>query len=636
VCGIFGIVSTDPSRIDTDAVVSAARALRHRGPDAFGHWTKCGRVALAHNRLAIIDLSPQGNQPFLSSDGRFAIVFNGEIYNYLELRDELKALGHQFRTQSDTEVALAAYAAWGYSSVTRFNGDWALAIYDTREGTLFCSRDRFGVKPLVYAHVGETLVFASEAKALASYYPQLRNPNYNVIANYVRHGTGAQHEETWFDGIKRLAPATNLIWRHGNISHQKYWSYPTVVDEGISDQDAIDHYRKLFSSAVALRMRSDVPVGTTLSSGIDSGAIATLVRRLEPSKAHHTFTATFGADSFYPSEKSVYREDIEIQEAQLVHRLAREINLTPHFVHCDSVNLVDELSTVIYFLESGHSSLATLPLFRTLRKAREYVTVVMEGQGADELLAGYIQNVFPVVVRELLTRGRVAQAWQEFQRFSQTYSTVYAAKLFVRQLNLAWTEQLYYAVNGLGRALGQKLAKSEHLKDYPGGLPRIGDPLNAHLSKAHAGGLANLLHYGDALAMANSVENRAPFMDVHLVEFAFSLPFHLKVRDGLGKYIHRQAMSGVVPDFVMNNPIKFGFNTPLAVHFSTLASPAVQLLLSERTLDRGVLAPDGLRSVIQSQIDGGVPNPTFLFRLLSIELWFRRFIDAPSGQCDQH
>lgn len=600
--------------------------MKHRGPDAYGQWGIDNRIQLAHLRLAIIDLSRESDQPMRSASGRLVICFNGEIYNYLELRAELQALGHEFRTDSDTEVLLASYQEWGSRCVSRFNGDWAFAIYDADTETVFCSRDRFGVKPFNYAVIDGQLIFSSEIKSMVAYHAGLRTPDYDVIASYCRNGLGAEHEHSWFAGVKRLPPAHNLTWKDGALSIERYWQYPTEVLDGPSLAEAEHAYRTLFTNAVKLRMRSDVPFGTTLSSGIDSGSIVSVVCE-HYTGTHKTFTATFKPDEFDGREKSAYSSDVEIDESKLVKRLAERLGLEPFFLDCSTGDFLEELSRVIYHLESGHSSPAIVPLSRILRAARDHVTVILEGQGADELLGGYILSTFPALIFELVRRGKLREAWREFKQFSSLYSVWYSVKLFVRLLNSRTIERMYHRATGAHRVFGPLLRDDPRARYREDDVPRVRGQLNQVLCRSHARGLVNLLHYGDALSMANSLESRLPFLDVDLVEYCFKLPFHLKARDGVGKYVHRRAMRGIVPEFILDNRLKFGFNTPLAIHFNSADSEANQILLSDTCLNRGIFDPSGMRAIIDDQVQGKRDNATLLYRLLSVEMWFREFID---------
>ena len=625
-CGILGVLNNKDLKINKRQVKDAAIFMQHRGPDAFAQWGIPNKIELAHLRLSIIDLSKESNQPFFSSCGNYVVVFNGEIFNYVEIAEELSGLGINFRTKSDTEVLLNAYVQWGEKCVLKFNGDWAFAIYNIKDNVLFCSRDRFGVKPFNYALVNGEFIFASEIKSILSYFPSLRVPNYNIISNYCRNSLGAHTSETWFNGIIRLLPAHNLIWDNGEIFINKYWEYPTNTLKDITLEEASKTYRDLFINAVNIRMRSDVPVGTTLSSGLDSSSIVSVVSKFHGPK-QQTFTAEFKDANFDKLEKLAYRGDIEIDESVVVRRLASNLDLDSYFIENIDLDFVNELSNIIYHLESGHSSYATIPLSKVLDFAKEKVTVIMEGQGADELLGGYVLKSFPYLVFEYLKRGNFKMIMKEYFAFKKYYSIGQSLKLLFRLFNNDLIERIYSLMMGRNKVYGPKLKKYSRVCDYPIEPPNFDDGFNRELFKSHTGGLVNLLHYGDAISMSKSVESRNPFMDIDLVEFAFRLPFNFKMQNGLGKYIHRVSMIGIVPDFILNNPLKFGFITPLSIQFDSFDNKANQVLLSKKCLERGLFDEKGIRSLISSHIKKQENNAPLLFRLLSVELWFRRFID---------
>ena len=278
-CGIFGLYNLQKNKSIQDAKVETClNTMIHRGPDDQSFEKITDDLIFGHVRLSIIDLHEGSNQPFFDETGNYWVVFNGEIFNYLEIKAELLSLGHHFKTSSDTEVLLYAYIQWGEDCVQKFNGMWAFSIYDKKKGKLFCSRDRFGVKPFNYAEVDGQFIFASEIKVILAYFPKLKVPNYNVIANYCRSSIGAQIKETWFENIYRLEPAHNLIIDASGINLVRYWDYPKQIDKNISFEAAKETYRNIFTNAVELRMRSDVPVGFTLSSGIDSSSIVSVLK----------------------------------------------------------------------------------------------------------------------------------------------------------------------------------------------------------------------------------------------------------------------------------------------------------------------------------------------------------------------
>lgn len=627
-CGIFGVYNVDNSQaIDSDLVRESAMLMRHRGPDAFGLWGVPNKLELAHLRLSIIDVRPESNQPFLSDDQKYVLLFNGEIFNYLELRHELSALGHTFKTESDTEVLLKSYLEWGAECVSRFNGDWAFAIYDLKHNELFCSRDRYGVKPFNYAIVNGQFVFSSEIKSILAYCPPLKKPNLNVIANFCRTSIGAQTRETWFDDIFRLEPGCNITVKRSGITFSRYWDYPTATRNGKNIHEASHEIQVLLKDAAKIRMRSDVPVGFTLSSGIDSSSLVSILES-EYGGNKHTYTAAFSKTNYDKNEKQNFRNDIEIDEPQLVRRLTANLGLDPTIIEIDYDGYVKTLQSIIYHLESGHGSPAIFPLYEILKVAQKDVTVVLEGQGADELLGGYISSVFPWYFRYLLQKRKIRKAINELRLFAQDYSIKQAFMLYVRQSDYRFLKRIYYNVSGIEKYFAGNIKKYIEIKDYPREPVGFDNIVNEHLYKSHIGGLVNLLHYGDAISMAHSIESRLPFLDYRLVEYVFSLPPEYKIYSGVGKYVLRKAMENIVPGYIRENPIKFGFDSPLSHLFALEgADSAKSILLSPRCLDRGLFRESHLKKAF-ADLKAGRKNPSrILFRLLQVELWFREFID---------
>ncbi len=626
-CGIFGVVNNENIRIRKEAVKKSALLMQHRGPDAFDQWGIKDKIELAHLRLAIIDLNIESQQPFFSSCKNYVLVFNGEIFNYLELKKELEVEGYEFRTSSDTEVLLIAYLHWGENCVNKFNGDWAFSIYNIEKNKLFCSRDRFGVKPFNYSLVNNQLIFSSEIKSIVNYDETLEEPNLNVILNFCKNSLGAQIEDTWFQGVKRLLPAHNLVWENGVVEIYKYWEYPVETMKKTRYKEAKLRYTELFENAVKIRLRSDVPVGTTLSSGIDSSSIVSVIHKLNYDK-HKTFTAHFNEGEYDSGEKSLYATDVKINESVLVKKVEERLNLDSHFIEIKEGDFIKGLSKNIYHLESGHSSPATIAVSEIFDEAKKHVTVVLEGQGADELLAGYTYNLFPHLVFAELKKLKLKKIFSEFQLFRKDYSLFYTLKLFLRTMNYSLVEKLYHELNGINKVFSKSVIKTyQRINDYPIENVSFDQNFNKALYKSHTGGLVNLLHYGDAISMSKSLESRNPFLDYKLVEYAFKLPYAFKYNNGLGKKIHRDSMKNIVPDFILNNTIKFGFNTPLSQQFKKIDSDSNKLLLSARTIERGIFSEKGLKKLINNHINNKRNNSTLLFRLLSVELWFREFID---------
>jgi asparagine synthase (glutamine-hydrolysing) len=624
-CGILGIFTiVGEAEIIRPKFEEALATMTHRGPDAGCISYIGGKLALGHRRLAIIDLNKESNQPF-QLENKYWIIFNGEIYNYIDLRNELRALGNDFQTESDTEVLLRAYIVWGQDCVRKFNGMWAFAIYDSVRRELFCSRDRFGVKPFNYSLINGQLIFSSEIKAIIKYKPYLAEADFGVIANYIKIAIGAQIDRTWFRNVSRLMPAHNLTASESGIKITRYWQYPSQGVPNTNLEDAVPQYKTLLADAVRLRMRSDVPVGFTLSSGIDSTALVAL---LSPDLLANrkTYTAAFSETPFRRSEKRNFKKDEIINEPKIVKQLGNDLGFSPNIIEIDYSNYVNRLRRLIWHLESGHGSPAIFPLDQVLNAAAKDVTVVIEGQGADELLGGYISNLIPLKILNSLQTGHFLRALKDSSLYYSRYSLMQSTLLALRQARPQIWRKLYFEATGINRLLTGALKDQALLSDYPYQDKIYEDPITQNLYEAHTGGLVNLLHYGDAISMAHSLESRLPFMDYRLVEYAFKLSSDLKVARGFGKLIHRRAMEGVVPNYILNNPIKLGFESPLTHLFAT-SSEAEAMLLSKSARDRGLFSPQELGRLLDETRSGARDHSRLLFRVLSAEIWFREFID---------
>lgn len=632
-CGILGIVSlANAGAFNEGSFAVALDTLAHRGPDA-GETRRYGdRAILGHRRLSIIDLSRENDQPLEYADGRYSLVFNGEIYNYLELREELSNLGASFRTEGDSEVILAAYAQWGEACVNRFNGMWAFALLDNADGSVFASRDRFGVKPFNYAEYDGQLVFASEIKAIVSYFPALIEPDHEVISNFVRTSVGAQSERTWFQRVRRLPPGCNMSIKGDKIAITRFWDYPEASATPASFEEAKAEFARLFEDAVRIRMRSDVPLGLTLSSGLDSSSIACQMHAIED-RRYFAYTARFRAEDDLVLDNKIYTAGGEaIDESVSAVRLSEVANLESRVVDTDYSDFVRRVTGIVWHLDSGNSSPAVLPLMQLLEEAKKELKVILEGQGADELMGGYIMAVFWASVGDLMRKGQFGEARRAMSEFSRTFTLSFSLVMMVRLManRFPVISRFYERRSGVDAALGPKLRGAAHIKDYPPYAERKeAGFLRSSLRRQHAGGLVNLLHYGDAVSMAHSLESRMPFLDYRLVEFVWALPSEYKVRLGQGKHVHREAMRGLVPDWVLDNRTKLGFTTPIGRQFVKDFDDEgpVDVLLSERSLSRGLFDPDGLRALIADHRTGRRDHGPVLFRMLSVELWYRIFVD---------
>lgn len=553
-CGLFAVISTVSTQLPSDVenrVDRALNAIQHRGPDARGTFVDPKkRFAFGHVRLSVIDIAATSNQPFWSSCGRYCILFNGEIYNYIELRERLIREGVAFRTQSDTEVLLQALITWGSKCLNMLNGMWGLVFVDTQTGRFIISRDRFGVKPLyTFVHNG-SLVICSEAKGILAYLDSSPTPNCESIGLFLKFGVGAERCESWFQGINRFPVASYveaIADRQGDLfqAPTAYWEYPTsrTID---SMEDVAEQLRETLVDAIRIRLRSDVPVGLSLSAGLDSSAIAGLTAdRLD----RHLLSFT---SWFEPVEKS------ELQGAQ---KIASKFGhtLTP-IQQADQASTLQDLRTCIYHLDSGHASTAIVPYLNLCRKARQSVTVMLEGQGADELLGGY-PGLALLAGADWLMRGKFRSFFEccrqygrqkDWKRLPLEYLRYASRAIYSRQAT-RWNS---------GNFLGAIAAKADPENLIDVGL-RTNNLANG-LKLSHHEGLVSLLHYGDAISMSVNLETRCPFMDYRIVELGFQIRTSLLINHGFGKLPLRRSMDTILPKEICWNLRKDGFTNPTA------------------------------------------------------------------------
>jgi asparagine synthase (glutamine-hydrolysing) len=593
-----------------------AAALDHRGPDGDGAFADEG-VALAFRRLAIIDLSDAGMQPFASDNGALRLLYNGEVYNYRELRRELEARGHRFRSATDTEVILRAYEEWGERCVERFNGMWAIALWDSRRRRLFCSRDRFGVKPFYYQWDGARFAFASELKAFRAAGPLA--PHLPAVRDYLEQGYVDHRHETFFAGIRKLPPAHLLVVDDDGLHIERYWALEPRDEPG---GDAADEVRELFLDAVRLRLRSDVAVGTCLSGGIDSSAIVCAVDHLLHTEAENarpvgdrqrTFTAYFEERGF--DERPYARAVVERTRSQ------------PHWVTFDSSELVDVLPAIVRAQDEPFGSTSIVAQWFVMRAAKHAgLTVMLDGQGADETLAGY-HGYFGPFFADLLRGGRLRELGAELR----AYRTVHGAGVGTTAVALArpfLPERVRWAARGRvkgGSALVHPdlpATAADAANGSHGGYLRR----QMHLILTQRG-LPELLHYEDRNSMAHSLEARVPFLDVRLVELLFSLGASDLIERGRTKAVLRRALGDLLPPLVRDRVDKLGFVTPETAWLRNgLGELAADAFASQSFRERGFVNAAAARKRLEQHRSGERTAGNELWRALCVELWAREFL----------
>ncbi len=608
-CGIYGVWRRDGGPVDLMMVQTATNIMRHRGPDDEGYLlidTHSGRVvhcggpdtdprlslapiasfrtahfdlALGFRRLAIIDLSPAGHQPMCSSDARFWLVFNGEVYNYPELRSTLSGLGHSFRSRSDSEVVLAAYQQWGAACLPRFNGMWAFAIWDTQDRTLFLARDRFGIKPLHMASNRTVFRFASELKALVGPHGLPFVPNDPVIFDYLTLGVlpNPQEQQTFFAGVQGMPPAHALTVSPESETLQRYWQ----VEPGVGAADVPDvvagELRAQFTDAVRLRLRADVPVGTCLSGGLDSSSIVAVLGRLMCDE-HGLVGAQLGAQQ--KSFSAVYRRAGRFNERQYIDMMVAHTDIDAHFTYPEVEHLLHEMERLIWHQDEPFQGTSMFAQWCVMERVKESgVVVLLDGQGADEMLAGY--RPFWVYLAEQMTKRQYRRAWRETRAIRATTGMPLRTLAFHMLKAAAW--QLPPALLNPMRSLrrrrtvwGSLVSKqAAHGVLNPAFARAYGGRFVSEVARANVHtlddynynavfniSLPHLLRYEDRNAMAFSIEARVPFLDYRFVNYAFGPAARWCIHDGWTKWIFRHAMDDILPPAITWRRDKVGFETP--------------------------------------------------------------------------
>ncbi|MEM7274414.1 MAG: asparagine synthase (glutamine-hydrolyzing) [Actinomycetota bacterium] len=609
-CGISGEHRRDRSPVDPDLLAAMASSIVHRGPDSAGYLTRPG-IGYGFRRLSIIDLSG-GDQPLANDAETVFVQGNGEIYNHRELREELQALGHRFRTGSDIEVVVHGYERWGLDIVNRLNGIFALAIWDDQAERLILVRDHHGVKPLYYRDEGRFLRFGSEIRAIHADGSLPLEVDQDGLRLLLHFGyTPSPH--TLVQGVKKLAPGHLLISDANGARVERYWNPVPEIDRNISVGDATDRYAELVNRAVERQLLSDVPVGLLLSGGIDSSMVLAEVRAASDAPLK-TFTVGFG-------------DDFEHDEAAYAAETAAHFGTDHHQIDVDLGSFSQVINTTLWHLEEPVLSQSTFAYQLLTEEVGRHVKVVLAGQGADELWAGYRRYAaerYGARARRLLgsrafrALGERVPALAPVRRAGASMGLVDPVARFAAIHQVFDPAEIDLAAHG---PLSSAAIRAEDVIGYWQRPIAHLDPLSQLLYIDTRVSLADdLLLYGDKLSMSNSVEARVPLLDIELSSFVESLPVSHKLNARGTKYVHRKAASRILPDRVLKRPKK-GFATPVDAWFARELAPAIQ---------RSVLREDSWcarhldRSFLQRQLDDHVSgrrnNRRQLTTLLSLEI----------------
>ena len=606
-CGIAGIINLSEQKVESFSITGMLKIIKHRGPNDEGVYIK-NNVGLGHVRLSIIDLSDAGHQPMFSIDNRYCIVFNGEIYNYLELKNELKDL-YQFKSKSDTEVLLAAYIIWGQDCLSKFNGDFAFVIYDTQENTLFGARDRFGIKPFYYHLDSKSFVFASEIKAILPVLDKV-TPNEKAIFEYLAYNRTDQSNETFFNSILKLPHGHCCTIKEGKVEIKKWYNlsdkikYPTPVTPA--------EYREELKKSVKLRLRSDVPIGVCLSGGIDSSALTSMLYHDFDIKNVNTFS-------------SIFQKGHRADESPFMN-VYKDILPNMHFITSDADLFYNEFTSFITSQCEPMPSVSPYAQYKVMQLAQGKVSVTLDGQGADEMLGGYSYFHSSYFKELLLSYKLITLAKEVHGAYKKNLSSE------------AYSFFIYYLLpislkNYAGRKKFGSITPDFYDSHYKNStiLSNLYDPNTLHesLMQHFEYKLEHLLKWDDLNSMSFSIESRVPFLDHHLVEKTLSLPSNLILKDGVSKYILRESVKDILPKPIYNRFDKKGFETPSDDWFRTesFRKYISEMLNSSKFKNRGYFDVEDCKQKYQRHLDGKANLANEIWKWINLEVWFQKFID---------
>jgi asparagine synthase (glutamine-hydrolysing) len=630
-CGICGVYQYGNQEVNKSLLSKMTKEMFHRGPDDEGYalWSSPDdtirsfsgddttkdldfphimsdsrqyKVGFGFRRLSILDLTSHGHQPMIDDRMNTMLVFNGEIYNYLEIKDELLDLGYVFHSKTDSEVVLNSYLEWGESCVKRFNGMWSFCIYDKIKGQIFASRDRFGIKPFYYYNDSNKFVFASEIKQILLDQDIDRIVEDDVLVEYLRSGTKDNSHKTFFRGIFQLEPGHNLvISQNNNFTIKKYWESSVNPTFGKKDGDRVveNKFYNLFRRSVEIRHRSDVPVGIALSGGIDSSSTAVVANTLSDNE-FKTFTMVF--------------DNLKFDEREFAREAANNIRSQRFEYEPTAEGFLREEKEFIYHFEEPFRSLSTYSQWCLMRLVKSNdVTVLLEGQGADELLGGY-EWYFDSYFNNLLLTGKLKKLFTEISCFCNNYN---------QNRSVVLIRILKNVIKGFRKKSTANTVLNKQFVNDDIASPSI-NSLSDNLTFGIQKLIRELLNNGDKNSMKFSVENRVPFLDIDLVEYITKLPLHYKMNNGSTKEILRNSLKGLLPDKIRKRYSKLGFATPQEVWQRTsLADHMKSELLNDDVLKMKYFKSDKLEQYILDYYAEKHNDYGFIWRCYNFVVWKR-------------
>lgn len=625
-CGIAGAIYTEPKKIDSFRAHRAFDSLKHRGPDMEGvllYSPSCNQLVLGgrelldtdskaqviflHRRLSIIDLSEGGRQPMVSPDSRHALTYNGEIYNYKEIKDRLTSLGLTFRTNSDTEVLLYALAYHGIDALAQLIGMFAFAWLDAPMKRVYLVRDFFGIKPLYYAMVEDGVIFASQISTLYELHPLPKRVNPQILYDFLSTGITDHSEQTMFEPVKRVLPAhyLEIDLETGTIKNVRYWDVPYKDTIEVSFEEAVKRVRELFLESISLHLRSDVPVGTALSGGIDSSAIVHSIRYLQPNAEIHTL--------------SFVAKDFPISEEKWIDIVVNSAQTYPHKVIIHSEELLEDIHDLVRTQEEPFGSTSIYAQYRVFQLASQNgIKVMLDGQGGDEIFAGYLYYLraywnqlisqrnwkHSLSILRAMTRMTLEPDWLRFTRLLSMFLPVKVRRNLTKKFHADWLNKKWFLERNVINYFSDM--NERHLKRM----------LYDTLTRTS---IPHLLRYEDLNSMRFSIESRVPFLNPKLVSYVFHLPeSYLISENGVTKHIFRRAMEGILHPAILERQDKIGFATP---QFAWLSNIVPRLREITRLQELPFLKCPNLFSTLEKMISHKVRVDNSVWRLINTVVW---------------
>ena len=610
-CGINGFISKTNHKNKLDKMNNITK---HRGPDnssvvVLKNSNKC--IGMGHNRLSIIDLSQSANQPFFSEDKQYSLIYNGELYNYIELKEDLEKEGVIFHTESDTEVVLQSLITWGVESFKRFNGMWAIAFLNLNNNTFIVSRDRFGEKPFYYCIENNELYFSSEIKAILEV-TQKKEINLLTMNRFLKNGSLDSTNETFLEGVNKVPASTFSILDLNNneieMDFITYWDVSSIkLNEAVDEEQAIKEFDTIFTDAVKIRLRSDVKVGTLLSGGLDSSAITKVM-----------------ADNISKLEiLSAVSDSKEDSEEKFIDIVSEFLNVTPKKVNLDNDphKIWNLLEKVLWHNDEPMPSFSVIAHYMLMEKAYENdIKVILSGQGGDELLAGY-QKYYIFYIIQLFKEKKYISFFKE--GFYYIFNSGLIKQFSIKEANR-------YLPSFLKGRINKTDVRTDKLKELDAEVENIGRFMS--ISERQVADLMKysvpaLTHYEDRMSMAYSREIRLPFLDYRLVELSLSLPLNMKMKNGWTKWVLRKTLEDKVPDSIVWRKDKKGFNTPQEKWFRNELKKEINALFNEELLVEkyGLMDRDKIKQFYQEFLENDKIWYKEVFNIISIEIWLRVF-----------